>query len=238
MELPRLLIKSGYRRLVLPSRFAKYIFFCIMVGLWAPMVSFPRSYNLTHIRTYRMNDSLMVEFSCQNLIENEIRKSLLAGLPLIVHLTFHLLDEGKQEVLAKQAVYRVSYDVWEEFFSVQNEKGDSRQFQLLKNLQDWFGKINGIALAPLSRLNPEQEYRIKIDSRVLVLTRQQSQQLKWWMQSGDQLEEDLPSQERSTGFKLNLNRVVQLFIYREENQKEYTTKAFSAPFRLKELPEK
>jgi len=204
----------------LPSRLAKYICFSLIFAVWIPLVSFAQSYRLTHIRPYKTDDSLMVEFSCQNLIENKIRKSLLAGLPLIVNLTFHLVDSGEWEVSAKRTVYQVSYDVWEEYFSVQGEKGASRRFQLLKDLQDWFGKITGIALAPLSRLQKEREYRIKIDSRVIVLTRKQSQQLKWWMQGGDQLEEDLPSQERSTGFKLNLNRVVQLFISREEDQKE------------------
>lgn len=220
----------------MPNRLTKYIVFFLILTVGIPLLSPAQSYRLTHIQPYKTDDSLMVEFSCQNLIENKIRKSLLAGLPLIVNLNIQLISRGEQEVLAERKVYHVSYDVWEEYFSVRDENGTSRRFRMLKDLQDWFGKISGIALAPLSRLQPGQEYRVKMDSRVIVLTRKQSEQLKWWMQGGDQLEEDLPSQERSTGFKLNLNRMVQLFISREEDQKEYAASASSGTFRLNELP--
>jgi hypothetical protein len=64
---------------------------------------------------------------------------------------------------------------------------------------------------------------------------QESQQLKWWIENSDQTEEELASRERSTGFKLNINQLVQMFFSREETEETYMVKKTSDYFTLSEL---
>jgi hypothetical protein len=80
-----------------------------------------------------------------------------------------------------------------------------------------------------------EEYRIDVESHLTLLTRKQSRRLSDWIQTGEQTEEDLPSDERDTGFRLNLNNLVQFFMGEKDKPEEFFLEASSEKFRLNDL---
>ena len=107
--------------------------------------------------------------------------------------------------------------------------------ETLEQVQNWLAKVPGIYLISENKLKSGETYQIKVVSQATVLTRQQSSELQKWMQESDQTEEDSPSQGRSTGFRLNLNQLIQMFFSRDKSQEAYQATGESMKFTLKDL---
>lgn len=213
---------------------ARWGIYAGLLLLLAPFRPAAQEWRLSDVQPYRSGDSLTLRFSSSHLLRSDIRKSLLAGLPLIMEIHISL-TRGQQPVATVRRTYRIRYNVWEESFTLW-APGGPRRFTTLPALETALSRFDGLLRAPLKSLPPDGEYRFWIEARLALLTRRQSRVLEDWMEKGAPLEEELPSQERSTGFKLNLNRLIQMFMGSKEKQPEYRTEAVSAPFRPEQLP--
>lgn len=216
-------------------RCVKKLLLVLFMGLIVPVSLTAQEYKIVGIRAYLSNDSLKIEFAIDNLLEGDVRKTVLAGLPLAMEFSFELLNSQQKQLINKNIRGRITYNVWEEYFLMEVHEAGKKQFFSLPELERWMQTVRGIGLAPAALLNAGESYRVKVHARIFLLTREQSRELKWWLQRSEPVEEELPSRERSTGFKLNLNRIVQLFFSTEERQKEYTADGRSGVFRLSDL---
>lgn len=214
----------------------KYLF--IIIGLMCCLpfsASIAQDIPIPAVTAVVQNDSLKVRIAYQGLFQNEIRKTLLAGLPVLLDLDIRLTDSRQQSLVNMREVIQINYDVWEEFFSVSLPGKKSRKFSELASLQQWLAHFESRGLQALSGLSETDSYGINVQTRLILLSRKQNRQLNWWLQNGQQTEEDLPSRDRSTGFKLDLTKLVQIFVSRGNAPQEFVFQSSSKPFTLSEI---
>jgi hypothetical protein len=198
-------------------------------------IIFAQPYSIKNVLPYLSEDSIVVDLSMEDVFQGEIRRTLLAGIPVLVKFSFQLQEKGEMVVLTKSNDGRIIYDVWEESFRLFGIGIQEKNFKELSELQSWFGNLQGLNLAAIKNLSRDKEYRVLVESQIVLLTGKQSQEIKSWLQKSDQTEENLASEERSTGFRLNLNKLIQLFFSGEEKATEYHQIARSGMFTINDL---
>ena len=145
------------------------------------------------------------------------------------------MDSGDKTIQIKKMSGKISYDVWEELFNIQGLQSTEKPLQTLEEVKNYFSKQLKTGILPKEYLMSAEEYHIDAESHLTLLTRKQSRQLKDWIQTGEQTEEDLPSNERDTGFRLNLNNLVQFFMGEKDKPEEFFLETTSAKFRIFDL---
>ena len=211
------------------------IFWSICFWLVIPGQLKAGEYRIKEARPFLKNDSLLVSVSFENPFRDDIRKSLLAGLPLLFDCTAVLQEEGGNTFSKKSLGGQIHYDVWEEIFRITGFKRKPIQFENLAALSRWFGQFLSFNFGVRKKPATGRKFRVRIESRLTILTQKQSRQLSDWLRNSNQTEEDLPSQERTTGFKLNLNRIIQLFISHDKKNEEYRASELTPVFQISEL---
>jgi hypothetical protein len=214
------------------SRWCSLIFLILFYGT---SNSYAQNFQISPVLPFLSHDSVMVEIGFQNFFGKSIRKPLLAGLPILLHAEIMATSSGGEMVQQREMDIQLSYNVWEEIFHLSFNNRTSVSLETLDQLQNWLAKLPGIFLLPTNKLLDSETYQIKVVSQATILTRQQSSQLQKWMQESDQTEEDSPSQGRSTGFRLNLNQLIQMFFSRDKSQEAYQATGESMKFTLGEL---
>ena len=176
----------------------------------------------------------MCGFTVPGLFDGAIGETLLSGLPVLIELSVSL-DGGNG---ATQALplrkYRLSYDIWEDQFLLESARRQ-RRFASLDALKQWWNPRDSLALLPLRRLDGDKTWKVQLHLKVILLSRTQGDKLKEWLLGANETEENLPSQERDTGFKLNLNRLVSLFFNKSEVRASYEGRQKSPAFRVGDL---
>ena len=190
---------------------------------------------ITQVIPYLSEDSLKVDMIVENMFQKKILQTLLAGIPLDIELNLSLLDQEQKELSQRGYNCKVSYDVWEEHFWLFDYQQNTIDFRELEDLQNWSKTIGDLSLVNQNLFSSPNRYMIKAEMRILAIGIRENQQLKWWIENSDQTEEDLASRERSTGFKLNLNQLVQMFFSREKADETYIIHQSSGYFTLSDL---
>lgn len=194
-----------------------------------------QNYRINNVLPYLKNDFIKIDLSVQNLFEGEIRKTLLTGIPIMIEFQFQLKDEDQTLVTSYSRNCKIAYDVWEEYFQLLCLEENEKKFQKINEVVMWFSQIEGINLASVEMLSLDKKYNVQVRALVTLMSGKQSEQIKWWIQNSEQTEEDKTSQERSTGFRLNLNKLVQLFFTRDEKLKQYVISGNSGVFSIADL---
>ncbi len=196
---------------------------------------FAQNPQINGIVAYASKDSLRVDFSIQGVWEEKLAKTLLAGVPLTIHLNFNLLNIEEQVIYQKSFKSELNYDVWEEKFTLQEMPIFPSIFYHLSELKTAFESVEHIGLVPLHLLHSEEMYRVGIDFIVLLPHKKQKQDLQRWMETTEQTEEEFASGERSTGFRLNINQLVQFFLSHDQKSEEFRVYGVSTPFTLSDV---
>lgn len=187
------------------------------------------------IHPYAADDSLKLEIRFENLFEGNIKKTLLAGLPILIDINIQLIDSENKSIQSKKLSGKIVYDVWEELFNIQGLQSTENSLPTLDDVINYFSDQLKTSLLPKDYLMGAEVYHINAESRLTLLTQKQSRQLKYWIQSGEQTEEDLPSNERDTGFRLNLNTLVQFFMGKKNEPEEFFLENSSVKFSVTDL---
>lgn len=197
--------------------------------------TFAQNDPILSVHPYLKNDSLELKISYRNLFAGNIKKTLLAGLPILIELNLKLVDTANKTIQSKKMSGKILYDVWEEIFNIQGLPSTKNSLQTLDEVKNYFSEQLKTGLLPKEYLMSAEEYHIDVESHLTLLTQKQSRHLKDWIQTGEQTEEDLPSNERDTGFRLNLNNLVQFFMGEKNKPEEFFLETSSVKFRLTDL---
>jgi hypothetical protein len=215
------------------------VYFSVLIGFIVTTSTISSVYSQTepilNLQPFVNNDSLQLDVHYIRLFTGNIKKTLLAGLPILLELKLNLLDFQNKNVHSKKLSGKITYDVWEELFTIEGFDSVGNPLQSLDAVKQFFRNRLKTALLPRRNLKTAEIYQVSAESQVILLTREQSRHLQDWIQSSDQTEEELPTQERDTGFRLNLNNLVQLFMGSRDEQERYVIKASSRRFRLNDL---
>jgi hypothetical protein len=212
-----------------------YFYLAFLLGGMLPPCLMAQNHEIEQVLPYLSQDSLKVDITVRGFLEDQILKTLLAGLPLNIGVELRLIDQNQKEVLKNQYLGKINYDVWEERFRVIDFSGVARDFELLEEVKTWSRNIKQLALMPQSKIDVAASYQVIAKLEVLLITRKQNQQLKWWLGKSDPTEEEIASEERSTGFRLNLNQLVQIFFSSDQEPEKYSVTKISDVFRLSDL---
>ena len=199
------------------------------------MILQSQTMEVSNILPFTNQDSLKVDFSLLQVWEGKITRNLLAGIPLDLRLVISLLNAEQQLTLQRSFTGLMVYDVWEEKFSLQGLNIFPASFSQFSDLKDRFAEIKEVGVCPIETLLPQMRYQLQIDFSVLLLNKKQNQELERWMQTAELTEEEFASSERSTGFRLNLNQLVQLFFSGNKEPEKFQVSDSSLPFTVEDL---
>jgi hypothetical protein len=205
-----------------------------LIGI-LPVCLLAQNFQIEQVLPYLSEDSLKVDITIDGLLEDQVQKTLLAGLPLSFSIELVLFKENEKEVAKRQYFSKINYDVWEERFRVWDFTGSVREFELLDNVKKWCKNIRNLGLVSKNRLDTGETYRVMSSVELVPLDKKQNKQLQWWLENSDPTEEELASEERSTGFKLNLNQLVQMLFSGSKKPERYTRDQVSDSFKLSDL---
>lgn len=189
------------------------------------------------VRPFIRGDSLVCSFACPGLFSGSIRQTLLSGLPVLIELQPRFVGDNSAEGGIPNKKYQLSYDIWEDQFTMESA-GGKHTFSSLDALQEWWNPLAELALLPLGKLDKASEFRLEINLRIILLTHSQSKKMKNWVLNAAETEENIPSMNRDTGFTLNLNQVVSLFLNKSDSAESIEVRGESMPFKIEDLPVK
>ena len=197
---------------------------------------YAQNYTVNNIQPYIKNDSLNIELSCNNLFTGNSKKALLAGIPLSFELNIILKDKNRTHIKTN-VTFLINYEVWEEYYFIVGNTASKIKFNSLMEIISWFNKVKIVNLLPVKEAS-SVEYKIEVHSNLIILSQKQNNQLNKWLRQASQTEEELPSQNRSVGFKLNLNKFIRVFIEGSKQPEEFSGVFYSKSFKIGELEEK
>ncbi len=215
------LLKHCYRTLFL------LIFLVLFSGVYMPSRQSP---DIT-VTPLLENDSLMCEISCPALIIGDVRQTLLSGLPVLLEFIPEITVGETATRRLPSFKYRLTYDIWEDRYRVEG-KAQEKFFNSLEALQDHWAPLKDLFLISAGQFAAEDKIVLDIRLKVTLLTRNQGEKLKDWISNAHETEENRPTLDRDTGFKLNLNRFISLFFNKSDVDENYQSRTQSPAFTL------
>lgn len=199
----------------------------VPLGAQAPL-------SIDAVQPLARGDSLTAQLSVSGLIVGELEETLLSGLPILIDLRLTLLDDDAVLEEARYR-YRLRYDIWEDGYYIDRAEGGIRLDSLAALRERW--RVHGpLPVAALAALNGRSSLAIAARLEAVLVTRGQKDRLRDWIFDDHDVDEDRPGRDRSTGFALNLNRVVSLFFGSDGAPRRFVAEGRSAPFDPAVLP--
>lgn len=206
--------------------FIRSVLFLAVLLIWSAVQA--EEFRITRAEPRWSGDSLQVEPAFRGLFTPPVRRAVLAGIPLLLELRATLLDAARQEQAAARFQGTIVYDVWEEIFFIRGFGQTELRFEELEAVEKWFRHLPPLLIT--YQTTAEGDFRLRLDAMLTILPRESAGGLAEWLEQGRTTEEDLPSQERSTGFSLNLNRVVELFLSGSRKPEQFRATRLTEPF--------
>lgn len=128
----------------------------------------------------------------------------------------------------------IEYNLWEERYTIRSADTTLtyEDFDQVKRLTS---KITNEPLRPRRDLSAGKLYRIEIRVGIIPISARQANKVSDWLQNPNQTEEVVASDNRSSGFSLNINKLVSFFVNNKKGS-QFRSKWFSSRvFRLSEL---
>jgi hypothetical protein len=200
-----------------------------------PQLLWGQAFQVEQVLPYLSDDSLKADIVVSDLLEDQILKTLLSGLPLQIEIDLMLRSQAQNDLVSKRYFSRLSYDVWEEKFWVMDFRGNIQEFDDLDNVKRWARNLSQLSILSRETLEENQLYQVDVTLTVVLSGEKQEEQLKWWLGNSNPTEEDIASEERSTGFRLNLNQLVRMIFSSDEEPQKYSANGISEKFNLSDL---
>ncbi|MFQ5633109.1 MAG: DUF4390 domain-containing protein [bacterium] len=180
------------------------------------------------------SDRLTVSADFLNLFSKRITGTIQSGLPSIIEIQIRLIEGEKKQIARKPLSKSIEYNLWEERYIIRSADTtvttvDFSQVKLLT------GRITKEPLAHRRDLSAGKRYRIEIRVGIIPISSRQADKVSDWLQNPNQTEEVVASDNRSSGFRLNINKLVSFFVSNKKGS-QFRSKWFSSRvFRLIEL---
>lgn len=170
----------------------------------------------------------------QNLFSPKIVGTIQSGLPSIIEIEIRLLQEDKKSIIRKRFTRTISYNIWEERYTI-NSEDSTRVLNEFNEVKKFGSQLENLSLITKNILNENVRYYVRIRVGIIPISTLQAEKVTDWLQDPNQSEEYLASDDRSSGFKLNINKLVSFFVGSKKRSK-YSSKWYSSKsFRINEL---
>ena len=217
-------------------KFVTESFIFILISVTFPSLAFAQAGS--EIRVERITpklsgDSLLVSADFKNLFSRKIVGTIQSGLPSIVEIQIKLL-EGTKQIVRKPISRSIEFDVWEERYVVRSQDTTEVYFEF-EQVKQAANRLLNVVLISKGLLTANQNYTIQIRVGIVPISAHQANKISYWLENPNQSEEAIASDNRSSGFSLNINKLVSFFVNKKKGS-QFSSKWFSSrPFRLAEL---
>lgn len=176
---------------------------------------------------------LTVEVQLADIFSPKIAGTIRSGLPAVIRFDFRLIEEPNREVRRLTRSRRIVYDVWNERFHV-TTNGHEQFTSSFTEMEKIGGEYQASKLLPLSGLSLQKTHRLRLQVAVIPISAKQDQQLQDWLEASGAPEESAPGEDRSTGFRFNLSKLLSFFLNKNERPLGTSEWAESPPFRVEQ----
>jgi len=217
-------------------KFVTESFIFILISVTFPSLVFAQAGG--EIRVERITpglsgDSLVVSADFKNLFSKKIVGTIQSGLPSIVEIQIKLL-EGTRQIVRKPISRSIEFDVWEERYLVRSPDTTQVYFEF-EQVKQASNRLLNAFLISRALLAAAKNYTIQIRVGIVPISAHQANKVSYWLENPNQSEEAIASDNRSSGFSLNINKLVSFFVSNKKGS-QFNSKWFSSrPFRLAEL---
>jgi Domain of unknown function (DUF4390) len=174
---------------------------------------------------------LTVSVQLADLFSPKIANTIRSGLPAVIRFDFRLVEEPNREARQITRSVRILYDVWSERYRIA-ANGQEQIATTFMEMEKICASFEDSKFFPLAQLSPQKTYRLRLQVAVIPISAKQDQQLRDWLEASDATEESVPGEDRATGFRLNLSKLVSFFWGKKERPFGTSEWAESAPFRV------
>ena len=178
-------------------------------------------------------DSLVVSADFKNLFSRKIVGTIQSGLPSIVEIQIKLF-EGTKQIVRKPISRSIEFDVWEERYRVRSPDTTQVYFEF-EQVKQAANRLMNVFLISKALLAATKNYTMQIRVGIIPISAHQANKVSYWLENPNQSEEAIASDNRSSGFSLNINKLVSFFVNKKKGSR-FSSKWFSSrSFRLAEL---
>ena len=153
---------------------------------------------------------LAVSVQLADLFSPKIANTIRSGLPAVIRFDFRLVEEPNREARQITRSLRILYDVWSERYRIATN-GQEQIASIFAEMEKFCAGFEAGKFLPLEQLSPQKTYRLRLQVAVIPISTKQDQQLRDWLEASDATEESAPGEDRATGFRLNLSKLVSFF---------------------------
>lgn len=182
-----------------------------------------------NISVEAQDDTVVVQADLHNLFSKKIIGMIDSGLPSILETELRIVVVSSEKTVWHTKHHKqIEYDLWGERYLV---TADSvRTFptfaEVSRDCQNLVMKT-----IDLKSLDMRSRHEVQIRVHLLPISSQQASKANGWLTNPSQTEETLPSDERSSGFSLNLNRLISFFVNQTKSSTSgwFASQPFSPP---------
>ncbi|MGH7456686.1 MAG: DUF4390 domain-containing protein [bacterium] len=174
---------------------------------------------------------LAVSVQLADLFSPKIANTIRSGLPAVIRFDFRLVEEPNREARQITRSVRILYDVWSERYRIAIN-GQEQIASTFAEMEKFCTGFEAEKLLPLAQLSPQKTYKLRLQVAVIPISAKQDQQLRDWLEASDATEESAPGEDRATGFRLNLSKLVSFFWGKKERPFGTSEWAESSSFRV------
>ncbi|TDI80376.1 MAG: DUF4390 domain-containing protein [Caldithrix sp.] len=217
-------------------KFVTGSFILILISVTFPLLAFAQAGGeilVERITPGLSGDSLVVSADFKNLFSRKIVGTIQSGLPSIVEIQIKLF-EGTKQIVRKPISRSIEFDVWEERYRVRSPDTTQVYFEF-EQVKQAANRLMNVFLISKALLAATKNYTIQIRVGIIPISAHQANKVSYWLENPNQSEEAIASDNRSSGFSLNINKLVSFFVNKKKGS-QFSSKWFSSrPFRLAEL---
>jgi hypothetical protein len=107
-------------------------------------------------------ERLVCNLETRGLPTDDAARSMRGGLPSGVEIAVELRGSGEETIVRRRVFFRLSFDLWDEIFRVE-EDGSEARFETLASLRSFLETFEGLPVAPLRALAGDEGYRLHVD---------------------------------------------------------------------------
>jgi len=180
------------------------------------------------------NDTLKVSAEFVNLFSEKIIGTIQSGLPSIVQVELKLLDSRRRQITRKFISTSIEYDIWgEKYYLTRN--GRKQTFESFAEAEKACTRLQDEKLFIRTNRWDDKAYTVQIRVGIIPISSGQAEKVTDWIMDPNQTEETVASDNRTTGFELNINKLISFFVGKKKGSKYVSGWVASPPFRWKDL---
>ncbi len=189
---------------------------------------------VVNIAPFLKDNFLTVSATFNNLFSQRIIGTIQSGLPSIIQIDVGIQSANKKNIFRKRIVRRISYNVWEEKYAItfRDSIFISTDLDTIKKKSE---QLDGLSIVALSDLNPNENYSIRMRVGIIPISTKQTEKVADWLLAPNQTEEDMAAENRSSGFELNISKLVSFFVSNQKKSGHASGWSSSGKFSIKDL---